>query len=190
MAEDKTKGAEHPNEEIGKDELDRITEAAMEPKLLYGDLRDAILQRLRAMPKPWTTMSSKEQAEMIESVERATEDLIRKVVHLVAAFGRPTIEGQIESLTAKDGIGVKVVISKHAENRLKLLDAVSGKVLLVLADHEGFMGERAPAKPDDDQRALPLRDDAQNVHQFHGKRDGGTNDDPPPGDGDEGDGAE
>lgn len=135
----------------GKDETD-----ALDTSTLYGDLRDAILDRLRAMPKPYTVMSEAEQREMIEGVERASAHLVDQAVKLIAANGKPTITATVEQCTAKDGIKVVLTASRHDPLRYELLDAVGKSALIVVADAVPYMGERELAKPDPDQPELPV----------------------------------
>ena len=58
---------------------------------LFGDLRDAILDRLKAMPKPWTVMSEQEQRDE-QQVEGQSGAHVspRLLVPSVAAAG-PTL---------------------------------------------------------------------------------------------------
>jgi hypothetical protein len=135
---------------------------------LYGDLRDAILDRLRAMPKPYTVMSEQEQREMIEGVERVSAHLVNEAVKLIAANGKPTITATVEQCTAKDGIKVVLKASRHDPLRYELLDAVGKSALIVVADCEPYMGEKAPAKPDPDQTAL-VDPDTGEIMPFKGR---------------------
>jgi hypothetical protein len=139
---------------------DAAEQAAPAPVLntdtLFGDLRDAILMRLKAMPKPWTVMSETEQYNMIAGVERATEHLISAAVHLIAANGHPVIRAKLDSLSCKDGIKAAVALSRHDAQRHQLMDAVGKPVLLVVADPDAFMGAKAEAKPDPQQPPLPM----------------------------------
>lgn len=121
---------------------------------LMGDLRDAILDRLKAMPKPWTTLSEADQREMIQGIEMVARTLVRSAVRLVAANGRPTLEGVLSQCTVKDGIKATVILSRHDPLRESLLNAVNEQILIVVADAEAYMGEKAPANPDPDQRAM------------------------------------
>lgn len=134
---------------------------------LFGDLRDAILDRLKAMPKPWTVMSETEQRDMIYGVESATTHLIHAAVNLVAANGHPTIKATFESATVKDGLKAVLQLSRHDPMRHELIDTVGKAVVIVVADAEQFMGQKAPAKPDPREPPLPLGDD--NVRPFQPK---------------------
>jgi len=137
---------------------------------LFGDLRDAILDRLKHMPKPWTVMTESEQRDMIYGVEQVARHLVHEAVQIIAASGRPAIEARLE---------IKIVIraNRHHGLREQLLDSVGKPVLIVVADEEAYMGERAPAKPEPDQQSLAIAaevlansgDDGDTVKPFRGK---------------------
>lgn len=57
----------------------------IETATLMGDLRTAILDRLRAMPKPWTVMSEGEQSDLIAGCERVAVHLVTEATRIVAA---------------------------------------------------------------------------------------------------------
>ena len=145
-------------------------EVALNTDTLFGDLRDAILARLRAMPKPWTVMSENEQTDMIEGVERVSRHLVFQAVKLIAANGHATIHATLVQCAMKDGIKVVLEVSKHDQMRHELMDAVvaGASAHIVLADADAFLGEREPAKADPDQPIIPGVTD--NVKQLRGKK--------------------
>lgn len=135
--------------------LGDIVAAVADSEVLRGDLRDAILDRLKAMPRPWTTMSEAQQRDMIGSVDLAARELIRKAVALLAANGFPALPAKLVKAQIKDGLQCQVDLSRHDPQRDRLLDHMGKPVMIVLADLAEFMGEREPAKPDPDQPELP-----------------------------------
>jgi hypothetical protein len=149
------------------DVADKIDEW-MDSSTLFGDLRDALLGRLRAMPKPWSVMSEAEQQELIEGTERVASHLVRNAVKLIAANGRASIDATLEQATVKDGIKAVITLSQRHPLRHELTDAVGKAVLIVVADVTEFMGEKAPAKPDPEEPSLPISDSG-NVKPFKGK---------------------
>lgn len=132
-------------------DVGRRVDFVMSSDTLMGDIRDAMLDRLKAMPKPWTVMSEREQRDLIYGVENAAGNLIRQAALLIAANGYPTIQGQVEQSTIKDDIKTIVRVAKSHPDRLALMDAAGHSCILVIADVAQFMGERAPAKPDPEQ---------------------------------------
>ena len=144
---------------------------------LFGDLRDAILDRLKHMPKPWTVMTESEQRDMIYGVEQVARHLVHEAVQIIAASGRPAIEARLEQCAVKDDIKIVIRANRHHGLREQLLDSVGKPVLIVVADEEAYMGERAPAKPEPDQQSLAIAaevlansgDDGDTVKPFRGK---------------------
>lgn len=147
----------------------RIDEDGFDLETLRGDLRDALLGRLRTMPKPWTTMSQTEQQTLIDGCERMADNLVRKAVDMIAANGRDTIEGMLEQYTHKDEIKAVLKINNHAENAEALRNLVNGRVLIVGANASQFMGEKAQATPDPDEPKMFNENDPDNVKPFKGK---------------------
>lgn len=138
---------------------------------LRGDLRDAVLDRLRAMPKPWTVMSEQEQREMIEGVERVSRHLVTQAVQLIASNGHPHMQAVLERMVAKDGLQITLKASRHDPLRHDVFDALGGPAMIVLASSEQYLGERGPAKPDPDQPPLPEIDGDENVKPMRGRRE-------------------
>jgi hypothetical protein len=125
-------------------------------KTLSGDLRDAILTSIKRLKKPWDKMSELEQRDLIYSTSHAAEMLVRKAVALIAAEGRPTVSGQIETAKMGKGLELKVVASRMAEGRHELLDAQGSEILLIVPGVEQFLGQRKPAKATPDEPELPI----------------------------------
>lgn len=119
---------------------------------LAGDLRDALLDRLRAMPKPWAALSPDEQDEAIEGCTRVASHLVSGAIRAIASNGFPTISGKLVKAQIKDGMQLQVDVSRHDPQRLTVIDSVNLPVLLVFPEPELFMGERAPAKTSLDDR--------------------------------------
>lgn len=149
---------------VAKEHLDSIIESST----LLGDLRDALLDRLRAMPKPWTVMSQDEQSELIEGCTRVASHLVTEATRLIAANGFPVIAGKLVKVQVKDGMQLQIDVSRHDRQRLTVIDSVDRPVLLVIAEPDMFMGEKAPAKPD--KKPDVAGDDAdENVKPFKGR---------------------
>lgn len=155
-----------------RSDLDDRINALVDSSTLMGDLRDALLDRLKGMPKPWTVMSEAEQRDMIFGCERVATHLVTQAVRLIAANGHPSIQAELDSCTVKDGIKAVLNLSKHDPMRHELTDAVGKTVMVVVADIEPFMGQSKEAKPDPDQTTLPGTGGEENVKPFKGKDKG------------------
>lgn len=139
----------------------------IESSTLLGDLRDALLDRLRAMPKPWTVMSQGEQQELIEGCTRVATHLVTEATRIIAANGFPVISGKLVKVQVKDGMQLQIDVSRHDPQRLTVIDSVERPVLIVVAEPDMFMGEKAPAKPDEKPDVEKTGD--ANVAPFKGR---------------------
>ena len=145
-------------EPVDDDAEQKAVELAAET--LTGDLRDFILDRLRheQAKKPWNERSEGEQRETIREVERAMRYAAKQAVEIIAARGMKTIRATLEQVTVKEGIKATLMLSKFDAQRHSLIDATGAAVMVVVADVEDFVGEKAPAeiKPDAPELALAV----------------------------------
>lgn len=146
-----------------------IDDDGFDLETLRGDLRDALLGRLRTMPKPWTVMSETEQQELIDGCVQMADNLVRKTVDMIASDGRKSITGTLEQYTEKDEIKAVLKFPSHAEHADVLHEMVGGRVLLVGSDPSAYLGEKAEARPDPEQPEIFEEGDAENVAQFKGR---------------------
>jgi hypothetical protein len=121
-------------------------------KTMTGDLRDRVLTILRYEQdkRPWSDRTEADQRATVHTIEATIQDLVASAVQLIAASGLPTIKATLDQIVVKDGLKLVLQMPKSHEQRLQIMDAVGGTVLLVVADASEFMGERAPVaiKPD------------------------------------------
>jgi len=137
-----------------KVETPDMPELVIDALTVTGDVRDAILDRIRNLKKPYEQCSEEEQGDIIYGATAIATNLVREVVKIVAAAGRKCIVGDLEQVTIKDGYKAVITLSKSSEYRHELADSQGKAVLVVVADMEEFVGEKAPAKPTPDQRVL------------------------------------
>jgi hypothetical protein len=139
---------------IEDDNLSDVIDLTVET--LTGDVRDFILDRVRFEQdkRPWSERSESDQRDTIQRVEEHVHDVVRRAVELIAAQGRRTIKATLEQVTVKDGIVGKIVMSKFDEQRHALVDSTGSTILIVVADPDDFVGERAPAEVKPDQAEL------------------------------------
>lgn len=123
---------------------------------LSGDLRSAILDRIRNLRTTWQQMPASEQRGMAAEVNAFAEALVRRAVALVAAEGHPVVKVTVgEVKHNKNGqIEAKISFSKHDELRHVVFDATGNPALLIVTDVEQFIGERGPERIDPDQPTL------------------------------------
>jgi hypothetical protein len=115
---------------------------------MSGDLRDACLQWIRALQKPWADLSEEEQRAAIESLDKQCNMLVVQAVALIATTEKPTVQGRVDYFTAKgEAIRVTLVCPRTAQNLAALGDCVGG-VHITSVDASAFTGQRAPVAPD------------------------------------------
>jgi hypothetical protein len=119
---------------------------------VLGDVRDALLDRLRLMPKTWSELSDDQQRDLIAGCEQIARHVIAESVRAISSQGFPTIGGKVIKAQIKDGMQVAVEVSRHDPQRLTVIDAVGRPVFLVVAEPSMFTGERAPAKTSLEER--------------------------------------
>lgn len=123
-------------------------------RFLFGDLMKFMVQEIRQLPMGWQVLPEKQQKEVLDRMEGRTDEAVRRVVQIIAANDRPHILATLDSVTFKDGISMKLDISKLAANRHELADAQGGVVMIVLPKVDDHFGGDRP-KPQADQPPLP-----------------------------------
>lgn len=127
---------------------------------LMGDVRDAILMRIRTLQKPWAQMTEAEQADCANGVELSARDMIRKTVRLLNSFEWPhavVTLGEVK-IKGEKGIEAKIVCTNIEHNRTVLGEHVGDHIMVLMVDSDTFMAERKPVQIDKDQPSLDLED--------------------------------
>lgn len=160
MAEtDKTKEAETDTPEA---------EAQINLETLSGDVRDAMLNRIRHLQKPWAQMTEAEQRECAEGIAMAAHHFVREAVRELSSYEWPHAVvklGEIKIAGSDKGIEGKISCANIEHNRTVLGENVGGFCMLLMVDSETFMAERAPVQIDPDQPELPEGEDQAEVDQ-------------------------
>ncbi len=151
--------AEAEAAEARRIELDQQREAnrahalTIAAKTMTGDLRDMILNKLRHEQdkRPWDQRSESEQRETAHSVEAAVQESVRQAVEMISASGLPTIQATLESVMVKDGIKLTITMRKDSDQRFNIMDMQGGTIMIIAADADQFMGERAAVRIKPDQ---------------------------------------
>ncbi|MGP3789807.1 cell division protein FtsK [Pseudomonas sp. B392_1p] len=145
----------------------------MASETLGRDLLQVLLQEVRTLPEPWQKMPEKRQAAVIERLTDCVESTVKKAVKILAAGGRPTIDGILESVAIKDGIKATFKVSQFNPLRHELIDSQGKVCLLVVANPDDYLGGMDEVAPDPDQNELELNGGDQDM-QDPGAWDGGT----------------
>lgn len=125
---------------------------------MTGDLRDCLLDFMKheKNPLPWNMRTEDQQREVIEKVTKAVGVAVEKAVKIIASDARSVIEGTLDKIVVKDGIKAEISLSQHNSFRHSLIDAQGDVVMMVVANTAAYEGERKAAKPDPDQKDLPI----------------------------------
>lgn len=120
---------------------------------LRGDIRDAMLNRIRHMKTSWGLCTEAEQAEIVNGLELTAGHLVRSVVRQLTAHEFPhavVTLGEVK-IGGTKGIEAKITCPNIEVNRNTLGDHVGEMVQIVMIDSDKFMGERDPADIQPDQ---------------------------------------
>ena len=128
---------------------------ALAADTLFGDIRDWLVEQLISTKKPWDKLSEYEQRTRIEAAGRATRELVRDAVKLIASRGFTGLDVSLGKFGVNEGI-LKADFSCPATNPNLLAINGLGTAVLVLASPLAFLGERKELKPEPDQREMKL----------------------------------
>lgn len=128
----------------------------VQAETLSGDIRDSFLTIFRDVKDPWAKLPEFDQMTINARVERLAQDLVRRAVFIALDRGFVHIPVTTGKAVLADGIKIEVSASRIAKNCTILGENPPGPAVLVFADVEDFIGERAPAPVDQDQPGLPI----------------------------------
>lgn len=140
--------------------LDRMEAIATDLELntdeLVFDVRDFLLDTIKARPKPWSATSQAEQRDVAAACEHAAKELVRKVAEAIAANG----VSSIRVLLTKVNMGADIVISGKVKTFgedeedaavLALHRAIGKHVMLTRASADDYMGGSREAETEPDE---------------------------------------
>ena len=128
----------------------------LQVETLSGDIRDSLLTHLRDMKSGWAMMGERDQRAKIGIVERAAEDLVRKVVNLVSGTQYPEIEATVGPVKLDKGVEIKLATVDTVENITALAKHGKARAVLVLFYPKIFYGEGDPAEVDPDEPTMDM----------------------------------
>ena len=146
----------------GTDASEQTEELQIET--LSGELRDALLMRVRDMKRPWSLLTEQEQREMAEGLDMAARHLVRNAVRLLNNFEWPHAVVKLHEIKiagGDKGIEAKINAANLECNRSVLGENVGTYCMLLMVDSDTFMAERGPAAVDPDQPELPGGDESE-----------------------------
>lgn len=137
------------------------------------DIRDFLLDQIKARPKPWSGTSQAEQRDVAAACEVAAKELVRKVAEHVASNGVPAIRVLLTSfnMTGTDmkiAGKVKCFDDDEKDRAIGTLSHGLNKfVMLTRASAEDYIGGDRPAETDPDEPDFGFEggDDQQDEEQ-------------------------
>lgn len=125
------------------------TTPTIDTETLRGDIRDILLIEFRQMPKPWQQMAEREQQEYIDRATKVADSLVRQAVDLIAARGLNSLAITVGKFTC-EASAIKGNYEAYASDEalLSIRHLCDRRAMFVLADPSEYLGEKAPAKPD------------------------------------------
>lgn len=145
-------------------------EFEVEPSQLVPDVRDAMLQRHKDMPKSWHKMNEAEQRDWAAAITQDAETIVRECFEFAASGGENAIRCLLEGYSEKKA-GLVVTMTVEAFGEGESSDAVlflhrqRGKhVMLRAASIQDYKGDR-DAEIQPDQTQIDWDAEPENPHQ-------------------------
>ncbi|APZ81798.1 hypothetical protein vBEliSR6L_33 [Erythrobacter phage vB_EliS_R6L] len=132
------------------DELDIDTDE------MVFDVRDFLLDTIKARPKPWSGTSQAEQRDVAAACEHAAKELVRKVAEAIAANGTSAIRVLLTKVNMGSDIVISGKVKTFGEEEedaavLALHRAIGKHVMLTRASADDYMGGEREAATDADE---------------------------------------
>lgn len=133
-----------------------VDELELDPRELVFDVRDFLLDTIKARPKPWSGTSQAEQRDVAAACEHAAKELVRKVVEAVAANGTTSIRVLLTNVKLGNDMvitgKVKTFDEQEADQAVMTLHHAIGKhVMLTRASADDYAGGDRDAETDPDE---------------------------------------
>ena len=136
-----------------KPELDPVADASV---FMFGEMRDCLLNEMKAMPEVWQKMSQSQQDEAIGRIDTQVARVIWDAATRLAAHNYPTIKGEVDQVLFKEGIKAVIKVQPGDPMRHELAD--SKYVNVVIIDADQFMGGGEITSDPDQQDLANLSD--------------------------------
>jgi hypothetical protein len=137
-------------------------EFEVQTQSIVSDIRDVLMSRRRAATylTPWRNMTEDDQQQEIIAVTNLAEQVVRKVVDVVADRGFETVYATLENVALKDSKATLKIANLDDPDVLVAVGAHIGKsVRLIVADAGEFDQQRNAMEADADQPPLPMDGD-------------------------------
>ena len=136
-------------------QLSETETRAMLVQCLHGEMRDAILDEIKAAPEVWQKLPQAKQEEVIGRVDNRVMSMLRDALDVLVGYEFPVATAHLEQVTVKENIKAVVTLAKNSPDRHAIIDSVGYDVRLAIADPEMFAGEPGKVTSDPDQLEIP-----------------------------------
>lgn len=147
------------------------TEYDIDQRSLVPDVRDFLLDQIKARPKPWSATSKDEQHDVAAACEHAAVELVRKIVEALAADQtRNPIRCLLVGYSDKGDdikvdLKVKALSIEETTGAVVALHKAKGKhVLVTVASVDDYRGDGREAELMEDQPPLDFEADPLPPH--------------------------
>lgn len=137
-----------------------VEELELDSRDLVFDVRDFLVEQIKARPKPWSSTSAGEQRDVFAACENTATELVRKIVEAVrskgvdpvrvllnkvnaGADGEIVVTGKVKFLDAEQDQRDKAILGLH--------HAIGKFVMLTRATVEDYAGDGRDPDVDPDQ---------------------------------------
>jgi hypothetical protein len=119
-------------------------------------LLGTLMHYVRNELKPWGQLTSDEQTEVLEMMQERIDDALKAGVVSILSAGLDRVQGNLKSITAKDGVRAIIdVTPESAQSLHDLVDRVGSTVVIVLAGPAEHAVEIEKFNAEPDQPDLP-----------------------------------
>lgn len=104
---------------------------------MHTDLMGIITRTCKALPNVWQKMSSDQQQDFLDSIDKQVGDLVKDCVKTIAADGRPFVMAKCAQVTFKGPIEAKLVLERNPDGSMPsgahdLADQTGQSVMIIL----------------------------------------------------------
>lgn len=126
-------------------------------KMLVSNVRDVLMSKRRQqmVAMTWSQLGEQQQKEEIQDLSNLAQELVEKIVELVAQAGRDVIHAQLDNFKVKDGAVTVTAKGAADDGAILALNSIGKKNLkIVVADAGQFDEQRDEIVPTPDQNDM------------------------------------
>jgi len=135
---------------------ERLAAVEIGKNTMLADMTKCLIAELKVMPKSWQSMSSEEQDDVIDRMQKQLKVAAQQAINIIASRNMAEVTGMVEVLTFKDGAKATIKFNSINEGVHSLADAVGHYVKIIIPETEDLINEAGMPKGEADQRSLEL----------------------------------